>query len=305
MRKLTPFYLLVFCILLTACTNRYSQETPEKTAVERLRQVSYNSILELPSSGSGVTLQYGENSLQFGQLYLPKLNKTSSNQQVPLLVFIHGGCWLNVFDIQHTQAFSEAVAAAGIAVWSIEYRRVGDAGGGWPGSYDDVLAGIAHAQTVLQDYSVDLKQVVLAGHSAGGHLALLAAGESYLHTKQNQQGTPLLKPVKGVIGLAAITDLSSYQSDATGCQRATRQFMGGNYPDLAGKYQEASPSQQPSHPTTLLLHGRADTIVPLSQATDSGLPMQLLDDAGHFDWIHPKTEAFQHFLITVQALIAK
>jgi hypothetical protein len=45
--------------------------------------------------------------------------------------------------------------------------------------------------------------------------------------------------------------------------------------------------------------------VPLSQATDSGMPLYLLDNAGHFDWIHPQTDAFQYFLLTLQALIAK
>ncbi|GGW62179.1 alpha/beta hydrolase [Alishewanella tabrizica] len=296
---------LLCCLLLTACVNRTAQipeDTPESAV---LSQVSFSSVLALPVVDKAEKLAYGEHTLQFGQLYLPSMSATTSTKSVPLLIFIHGGCWLNAFDIQHTQAFSEAVAAAGIAVWSLEYRRVGDEGGGWPGSYHDVLAGIAYAQTALQDYPIDLSQIVLAGHSAGGHLALLAAGASTQDLQSEPQAKSVLKPVKGVIGLAAITDLPSYQSDETGCQRAARQFMGAVYPDLAEEYQKASPSQHPAHPATLLLHGRADSIVPLSQATDSGMPVDVLDDAGHFDWIHPQTEAFHHFITALQALMAK
>lgn len=303
--RLLPLTLILCCLFLTACVNR-TAPTQEKTSEpQALSQVSYTSIVALPVAGSGKTLAYGEHPLQFGQLYLPDITADASSQKVPLLIFIHGGCWLNAFDIKHTQAFSEAVAAAGIAVWSVEYRRVGDEGGGWPGSYHDVSAAIAHAQTALHHYSIDLNHVVLAGHSAGGHLALLAAGASTQDPQSTPQVRAILKPVKGVIGLAAITDLPSYQSDETGCQRAARQFMGGIYPDLAEEYQNASPSQHPAHPRTLLLHGRADSIVPLSQATDSGMPVSVLDDAGHFDWIHPKTEAFQHFITALQALMAK
>lgn len=295
---------MLSCLLLTACVNNTAQHPETQPEPQVLSQVSYNSILALPVAGGGKTLAYGENPLQFGQLYLPDITADASSPKVPLLIFIHGGCWLNAFDIQHTRAFSEAVAAAGIAVWSIEYRRVGDEGGGWPGSYHDVLAAIAHAQTALHPYPIDVNQVVLAGHSAGGHLALLAAGATAQPSSSDTLGTAL-KPIKGVIGLAAITDLPSYQSDATGCQRAARQFIGGSYPERAEQYLAASPTQQPAHPVTLLLHGRADSIVPLSQATDSGLPLQLLDNVGHFDWIHPQTAAFQHFLSTLQALIAK
>lgn len=301
---LSPLTVLLSCLLLSACVNHTAQRPETQPEPQSLSQVSYNSILALPVAGNGKTLAYGENPLQFGQLYLPDITANSPSQKVPLLIFIHGGCWLNAFDIQHTQAFSEAVAAAGVAVWSIEYRRVGDEGGGWPGSYHDVLAAVAHAQTALHPYPIDVNQVVLAGHSAGGHLALLAAGASVQSSNTGVHGTAL-KPIKGVIGLAAITDLPRYQSDATGCQRAARQFIGGNYPDLAEQYQAASPTQQPAHPATFLLHGRADSIVPLSQATDSGMPLYLLDNAGHFDWIHPQTDAFQYFLLTLQALIAK
>ncbi|KKO46500.1 esterase [Arsukibacterium ikkense] len=293
--------LLACCLFITGCANRNSQTLAESPAPEMLlSQVSYSSLLNLPAAAAGIKLAYGDNPLQFGHLYLPQI---SAQQPVPLLVFIHGGCWLNAYDIAHSNAFSQAVATTGIAVWSLEYRRVGDTGGGWPGSYDDVLAGIAHAQTSLSAYPIDLTQVVLAGHSAGGQLALLAAGHSYHHQAANKQ--PLLAPVKGVIGLAAITDLLSYQSDESSCQRATRQFLGGNYPQLADGYQQASPQQQPMHPLTMLLQGSDDSIVPLTQATNSGMPFQLLDNAGHFDWIHPQTEAYKHFLFTLQELLAQ
>lgn len=305
MSRYTAVLLLACCLFISGCANRDSQTKPESTVSEPLSQVSYRSLLNLPDAEPGIQLAYGDNPLQFGQLFIPELNGQTAEPRLPLLVFIHGGCWLNAYDIAHSHAFSQAVAAAGIAVWSLEYRRVGDVGGGWPGSYEDVLAGIAYAQTALTAYPIDLTRVVLAGHSAGGQLALLAAGHSYPNQPEIENEQLLLASVKGVIGLAAIVDLLSYQSDESSCQRATRQFLGGNYPELAEVYQQASPQQQPWHPATMLLQGIDDSIVPMTQATNSGMPFQLLDDAGHFDWIHPQTEAYKHFLFTLQELLAQ
>ncbi len=60
-------------------------------------------------------------------------------------------------------------------MWNIEYRRVGD-GGGWPATFEDVAAAIDHLATL--DAPVDLERVSILGHSAGGHLALWAAGRT-------------------------------------------------------------------------------------------------------------------------------
>jgi acetyl esterase/lipase len=149
-----------------------------------------------------------------GLLWLPPNLETP--EKVPLVIFICGGYWLNQYDIQHSFPLGSALAEAGYAVWSLEYRRTGDAGRGWPGSFDDIRQGLAFTSN-LENYPVDLDRIVIKGHSAGGHLALLAASE--------------YPQADAVIGLVAITDIVEYSKVTNDCQTAAVPFMGGAYED--------------------------------------------------------------------------
>jgi acetyl esterase/lipase len=249
--------------------------------------VSYSSVLELPSAEATAILKYGDDPLQFGELWLPsKQAPDPGSSKQPVLVLIHGGCWLSEYNIDHSHALSSALVASGYAVWAIEYRRTGDVGGGWPGSYDDVKAGIEFTQT-LDNYSLDLSSVVILGHSAGGHLALLAGSDADLVKRAN---------ISGVIGLAAITDIEEYAKGSNDCQAAVPAFMGGMAADKQQEYLVANPANQKLHPKTFLLHGSRDQIVPLEQATQSGIKLQVIQTGGHFDMIHPATPSFQALL---------
>jgi acetyl esterase/lipase len=292
--SLSRYLLLTTALSLSACVlsvaDSRSAGTLPAVNAEELNNISYSSVLALPSANNSIKLAYGSDPLQFGQLYLPG-NRATLQAKAPLLIFVHGGCWLNAYDIGHSNAFSQALATLGYAVWSLEYRRIGDAGGGWPGSLDDILRGIEFVHTSLSDYAIDTSRMVISGHSAGGQLALLAAG---------QNNSPA---VVGVIGMAAITDMISYAKGGNGCQRATVQFIGGDYPVMPKRYQQASPQQQHMHQATLLLQGDNDNIVPLTQASQSGMPYQVIDNAGHFDWIHPQTTAYKQFVLALQELL--
>ncbi|MBI3504223.1 MAG: hypothetical protein HY059_05235 [Proteobacteria bacterium] len=88
-------------------------------------------------------IAYGPSPLQFVNLRLPKTRGPH-----PVIVFIHGGCWLSQFDIAHAGALEQALADSGFAVWSIEYRRVGDTGGGWPNTFTDIALAADHLRDV-------------------------------------------------------------------------------------------------------------------------------------------------------------
>ncbi|NKB33051.1 MAG: alpha/beta hydrolase fold domain-containing protein [Pseudomonadales bacterium] len=126
--------------------------------------VDFEQVQSLPFRDEDHQLAYGADPLQYGKLYLP----SDSSSPHPLVVFIHGGCWLNSFDMSHTYPFLTGLVQAGFAVWSLEYRRTGDTGGGWPGTYNDIKSGIGFLPS-LASYSVDVNNFVIAGHSAGGH----------------------------------------------------------------------------------------------------------------------------------------
>lgn len=242
--------------------------------------VSFNEVLSYPTREPDAVVAYGADPNQFGELWLPA---TSTER---LLVLVHGGCWLNAFDVRHSRAMSNALAERGFAVWSIEYRRLGDEGGGYPGTFDDIKRA-ATSVDQLAGHGVWPTRVVLAGHSAGGHLALWLASANR-------------EIVHGVVGLAAIADLEQYSQGTSDCERATLQLLGGNAQEQPLRYQQVSPARLRAHPNTHLVHGTNDSIVPLAQADSvSGATVHSLQ-AGHFDLIHPETAAFETVVHTIQ-----
>lgn len=243
--------------------------------------VTFPDVQALEYNMPDASIAYGNANpdLQKGLLWLP--GESPQGNAPPLVIFVHGGCWLNSFDITHTYAFTSALAQAGYAVWSLEYRRTGDAGGGWPGTFEDVLAGIDWRKQLV-DYPVDTERFVLMGHSAGGHLALLAGNR--------------MPEAQAVIGLAPIANLVEYALGANSCQAVTTRFMGAT-PDAAPQlYAQADPSQQQLHNNTYLLEGTLDDIVPLTSAPIHGTNSLIAQGAGHMDWVHPGTPAFAQLI---------
>ncbi len=180
-----------------------------------------------------------------------------------------------------------ALSQAGYPVWSLEYRRTGDQGGGWPGSFNDIKSALQQLDQ-LHPYNINTNSVILMGHSAGGHLALLAASE-----------LPDLK-LKQIIGLAAITDISRYALGQNSCQQATPKFMAGMPHEQPEAYHEANLIYRELPENVLLLQGDADSIVPILQADLFQVPNHIVVDAGHFDWIHPGSPAFQKLMQVLQ-----
>ena len=247
-------------------------------AETELANVSFPDVLAVPYREADLTHSYGEDQFQFGQLWLPTTSPARAS-----LVLIHGGCWLKQFDITYSHGLSSALADAGFAVWSLEYRRTGDEGGAWPGTFEDIIAGI----NSLSDIDgIDSENLAILGHSAGGHLALLAGARSELLTVQ-----PDL-----IVGLAAISDVVSYAAGSNSCQTATPLFMGGDVNEQAQAYFDANPGNHGLHENTVLLAGDGDEIVPLSQATLPGARTIISIGASHFDWAHPNTHAYRRLL---------
>jgi len=262
-------------------------EAGESSEAAVKSNVSYKSVTGLGFVEADKKLVYGDTNpaLQYGLFWLPK--GPARSETPPLIVLIHGGCWLNAYDIQHTFPLSSALAQAGYAVWSIEYRRTGDEGGGWPGSFDDIRQGLAFTRN-LETYPVDLDRMVIMGHSAGGHLALLAASEN--------------KNIDAVIGLAAISDIVEYSRGTNSCQTATIDFMGGEYEENQVAYDAANPVGKPVNDKTVLLQGDIDIIVPVEQSQLPGATAVVFEGAGHFDWVHPGTGAYQMLISALDDL---
>ena len=105
------------------------------------------------------------------------------------------------------------------------------------------------------------------------------------------------------MGLAAVTDIIEYAQGDNSCQIVVPAFMGGSFENRSDDYHAANPAEKTPHPNTVLLHGGSDEIVPVAQATMPGASTVMVEGAGHFDWIHPGTEAFRTLLSTLQEML--
>ena len=168
------------------------------------------------------TLSYGPHREQVADLWLP-----AGPGPHPAVVLVHGGCWREQYRRDLEDRVAADLAARGLAVWNVEYRRL-DCDGDWPAPLDDVVA----AAMALPD-EVDRERVALAGHSAGGHLALLAAGRVR---------------VRGVLAQAPVSDLP-LAAQLGACSGAVERLIAQGAP---------SPIDEPPAVETLLVHGDAD-----------------------------------------------
>jgi acetyl esterase/lipase len=279
---------LTVCALFLCADNSVWAKTEYPTTAAN---PSFAMVTELSYVSARHKVPYGEDPNQFGLLW-----SSTANRDDVLIVFIHGGCWLSAYDIVHTYPAATAIFDAGFNVWNLEYRRTGETGGGWPTTYEDIKSGLAHILS-LSEHGIKPNHIIIAGHSAGGHLSLLA-GRDVQKILPNKQSVD-------VIGLAAITDLERYASGDNGCQKAGLSFMGSDAAEDQESYDSANPSKHDIPTTINLLHGESDAIVPIDQMADFKqlkLIKHPVVDAGHFDWVHPGTPAFTHFLTLLRAL---
>jgi acetyl esterase/lipase len=256
--------------------------------------------LTRPARPADIVLRYGELPEQVADLRLPEAFGRETVPEPPawpLVIFLHGGFWRAAFDRTHTGPLAAALAAEGFAVCTPEYRRVGQVGGGWPGTLDDIAAavdllpGLAAAAT---GGLVDPARALLGGHSAGGHLALWAASRHRLPANspwRSRRSSPAV-----VVGLAAVSDLIACYQQRLGDGAAVALIGGGpeRYPD---RYAAADPALLlPIGVRVRLVHGTADDRVPCqlsldyaarARAAGDTVDCETLPGIGHFEVIDP------------------
>lgn len=271
--------------------------------------VTWAQIAAQPAPPPGERIAYGADSLQFGELRVPE-----GKGPFPLVVLIHGGCWQNAYGLDHVRPLAAALTREGFATWTIEYRRIGDEGGGWPGTFEDAAQALGHVRALAEKHPLDLDRVVLVGHSAGGHLALWLASRASLPDTHALAALEAPR-VRGVVGLAAIADLAGYGEGRGSCQQSVHPLMGGTPESEPGRYAAADPMRMlPPSTNVRLVFGSADPIVPPGQAeayvravVAAGADARAVSvpGAGHFDVIAPFAPAWRTVLEQVRAMAAE
>lgn len=267
--------------------------------------LSTREAMALPSRPADHRLAYGPGAEQFGDLRLPQ-----GPGAHPVVVLVHGGCWLSAYGLDYMGAMADALAEAGIASWSIEFRRVGSPGGGWPGTLRDVGAAIDHLRELARHHPLDLDRVVLSGHSAGGQLVLWAAARAKQPTSSPLHTADPL-PVRGVVALAPLADLAaSVAGERPLCNGSAAQLLGGSPAEVADRYALASPAELlPLGLPYVIVNGAQDPIVPpahvmafaeAARRAGDRVRLELVPASGHFEPVAPGTAAFA---VTLAAIV--
>jgi acetyl esterase/lipase len=257
-----------------------------------------DDILSRQPPPADARLAYGSDPNQFIDLRLPK---EKTKQPWRMVINIHGGFWRAKYNLDHAGHLCAALTANGIATANLEYRRVGNVGGAWPGTFEDIRSAYQFLVQNAHAHNLDAQQIIVMGHSAGGQLALcLAAHEP---------------TVIRVISLAGVVDLQrTYQLHLS--NDAVVEFLRGTPADVPDHYREADPMQLPiSNTRQELIHGSADEIVPLEfsreyvtaktnrigKAKENARLIEI-NGAGHFDLIDPQSAAWARVQQTVMEL---
>ncbi len=281
-----------------------------------------------------LVLRYGDEPDQVADVHVPPPESRLAadiGRSAMFTIFLHGGFWRAEYGREHTAPLAEALAEAGFVVCAPEYRRTGQRGGGWPGTFDDVAAAIDGLPALVARATsglVDERRLVLAGHSAGGHLALWAAsrhrlpsGSPWRSDSGGEAGAGVGVGVgppagvaagagvvavagAGVVALAPVSDLAEcYERDMG--QGAAGALMGGGPAEVPDRYSAADPARllpAGGGRVVRLVHGEVDDRVPCSMSVgyvararalgDELTECVVLPGTGHFEVIDPLSEAW-------------
>jgi acetyl esterase/lipase len=239
-----------------------------------------------------VLSRYGDDPSQVGELYLP-----DGDQPTPVVVVLHGGFWRDRYDRHLMDDLCADLAARGLAAWNLEYRRLGG-GGGWPATFEDVAAGIDHLAEL--DAPLQLDRVSAVGHSAGGHLALWAAGRHRL--PEGQPGAGPRVRVRRTVSQAGVTDVAE-ASRLRLSDGVADELLGAPACDVPELVALTSPrALLPLGVSQLVIHGGDDDTVPARMSSDYAaaawaagddrVALILLPEQGHFEHIDPTEQAW-------------
>ena len=257
-----------------------------------------DDYMALSGPAPAARVAYGPAPSQYAELFVP-----DGPGPFPVAVLVHGGCWTEKFGgITQLRNMAGALRERGIAVWNVEYRRVDEPGGGYPGMYEDMHAALDLLQRQAGGHRLDLGRVVAVGHSAGGQLVQWIAGRERI-----PKSSPLYRervlPVRAVVSLGGLADLRRERA-------LIKESCGRDTPELAGHpslgrpdvYADTNAAElMPNGTHTILVTGELDTISPprvahdyaaRARAAGDSAEVVILPGASHYDEVAATSPAW-------------
>jgi acetyl esterase/lipase len=256
-----------------------------------------NDYMAQPQAKADARIAYGAAPAQVVELFLPK-----GKGPHPVVVLLHGGCFLAEYQgLPQTSRIAADLAKRGYAVWNVEYRKLGEDGAGYPGTFLDVADAVDRLRVEAPKHGLDTRRVVAVGHSAGAHLALWAASRARLPPSSAlRRGDPL--KIRAVVSLGGIGDLKPHAGVFAGA-------CGPSISQVAPPrtYPETSPAELlPSGAAVTMIHGEFDHVMPFDTGEAYAAKVRAAGDkaeaieikgVGHFDTVIPTTEAWKTVVV--------
>jgi acetyl esterase/lipase len=255
------------------------------------------------------TFAYGSAPSQYAELFLPP-----GKGPFPVAVLVHGGCWTKEFGgVTQLRNLAGALAARGIASWNVEYRRVDEAGGGYPGTYQDMNAALDTLAAQARRYPLDLERLVAVGHSAGGQLVQWMAGRSRIPATSPLHPAGSLQ-VRRLVSLGGLADLRREAAlIQSSCDRTTAQLAGSPSAERPDVFSDTNAADLlPNGSRTILVTGELDKVSPPRVARDyaqraraagDAAEVMILPGASHYDEVAASSASWPLVLQAIESLL--
>jgi acetyl esterase/lipase len=301
---------MTLCTLATAAGCAATPEQPARVPSDAVHLMTPQDLQALPSEPADHRIDYGPDPSQYGELRVPP-----GAGPHPTAILVHGGCFKAAYATARDLApMADALKAMGIASWNIEYRRLGDSGGGWPGTYLDVGRAVDYLRTLAPRFNLNTGRVVIVGHSAGGHLAMWAAARARVPMQSVLYAKDPLR-VHGVLDLAGPLDMAA---NIAGYERlcgdtVVTSLLGGAPTEVPARYADVSaPKLLPLGIPQAIVIGEHEDFVPrrlaeayAEAAAKAGDPVRLIviPRAGHFEIASPRASTWPRIAAAILSLL--
>lgn len=271
--------------------------------------MTLDHYLALNGPQATAQIAYGPAPSQYAQLFRP-----SGAGPFPVVVLVHGGCWTVQFGgIKQMRNVANSLSSQGIAVWNVEYRRVDEEGGGYPGTYQDMHAALDSLESHASQYQLDTSRIVAMGHSAGGQLVQWIAGRNRL-PKTSPLYREHILPISNIISLGGLADLRHEEKlIKSSCDRDIQELAGSASNDRPDIYSDTNAADLiPNGTRTVLITGELDTISPPRVAHDYAAKavkagdhaeVLILPGASHYDEIAATSPAWKMVLPVIKQML--